>query len=167
MIDPDTFKAAVGRFASGVTVVTVSSAGTLHGMTASAFSSLSLDPPLVLVCVARAAWMHDLLVPADGFGVNLLAADQADIAAWFATPDRPTGPAQFDGLRWEPAQGSGAPVLAGSIAHLDCAVHEVVPGGDHSIVLGYVSSANVFEDSVPLVYFRGRFGHFVEGPPTP
>lgn len=165
MIAPEHFKAAVSRFASGVTVVTVSASGTLHGMTASAFSSLSLDPPLVLVCVAREAWMHDLLTGAEGFGVNLLADDQAGLASWFATPERPLGPAQFEGFEWEPAHASGAPVLAGSLAHLDCDVHEILPGGDHTIVLGVVRHAEVVEDRGPLVYFRGRFGRFLDGPP--
>ncbi len=164
MIDPQDFKATVGRFATGVTVVTTASPSMLHGMTANAFTSVSLDPPLVLVCVARRAWMHDLLLSAGSFAVNILAEDQAATATWFARPDRPFGAEQFARVGWRPASRSRAPLLDGAVAHLDCDVHEALPGGDHSVVLGEVTRLDRPVDAPPLLYYEGRYGRW---DPTP
>lgn len=160
MIGPQEFKATVGRFATGVTVVTTASPSTLHGMTANAFTSVSLNPPLVLVCVARRAWMHDLLLSAASFAVNVLAEDQAATATWFARSDRPFGVEQFARVGWRPAERSRAPLLDGAVAHLDCDLHEALPGGDHSVVLGEVTRLARPVDAPPLLYYEGRYGRW-------
>ena len=160
MIEPRAFKAAVGRFATGVTVVTTATEETVHGMTANAFASVSLDPPLVLVCISRGAWMHDLLIHAETFAVNVLSEGQADLASWFARPDRPLGPDQFEGIEWRAAPTSRAPLLAGVVAAFDCSVHDVLPGGDHAVVLGRVTSLEWPSDAPPLLYYQGRYGRW-------
>lgn len=160
MIDAAAFKSAVGRFATGVTVVTAQSATTVHGMTANAFTSVSLDPPLVLVNVARSARMHGVLSDAGAFTVNVLAEDQAWLASWFAHPDRPRGRSQFAEIAVRPAVHSGAPLLEGALAHLDCTVHDVLPGGDHDVVLGRVVDLAKGPPARPLLYFEGRYGRW-------
>src|SRR5687768_3706866 len=97
-------------FATGVTVVTTNVDGILHGMTANAFASVSLDPLLVLVCVDREAGMHGLLPAAQAFAVTILAAEQEELSAWFASSERPQGEGQFEGVAWDPAPASGSPI---------------------------------------------------------
>ncbi len=148
----DDFRATLGRFASGVTVVTATVDGRDLGMTLSAFCSLSLDPPLVLVCVDRGATMHDLLVEGAVFGVNVLAAGQEALSRRFATGE----PAdRFAGVGYARG-GLGAPLLEGALAWLECTVAARHPGGDHAIVVGAVAEAGVREGA-PLLYYRGGY----------
>ena len=146
-VSPDDFKAALSRWTSGVTIVTA--AGPV-GMTVSAFSSVSLDPPLVLVALARAATMHDPVVAADGFAVHILEDDQPQLSTRFASPvDR------FDGL--DHGIGPfGAPLLHGGVARLVCHKHAVADGGDHTILIGRVVQVDV-RAGKPLLYYRGRY----------
>lgn len=130
----------------------------LHGMTANAFTSVSLDPLLVAVCVDRGAGMHDFVVAAGGFAVSILAAEHEDLSRWFASPRRPHGQDQFDGVAHRLAATSGAPVLDGAAAWLDCRVHAVHDGGDHSIVVGAVAAVGVAADVQPLVWLDGAYG---------
>ncbi|MFC7661468.1 flavin reductase family protein [Pseudonocardia benzenivorans] len=126
----------MGQFATGVTVITTTTAAGPVGATVSAFCSLSLDPPLVLACLGRDRSMHRALSTAPGFGVSILAADQGRLARDFARPaDR------FAGVAHHP--GRYGPHLDGAIAHLDCAVHEIRDGGDHVIILGRVDAVAV------------------------
>lgn len=154
-LDPRAFRQALGHFLSGVTVITTRTDAGVHGMTASAFSSVSLDPPLVLVCVGRKARLHELLTPGIRFGVSILGAEQQEVSNHFA------GYAPHAQLLWEEGWGA-TPVLAGAIAWLDCAVHSVLDGGDHSIVLGRVHAAATHE-GLPLAYYRGRYGQLTPG----
>lgn len=157
-VDGAAFRRALGMFATGVTVVTSVHDGTLHGMTANAFASVSLDPPLVLVCVGKSAGMHELLPASRRFAVTMLAADQQDMSAFFASPRRPGGGGQFADVRWRPAPMSGCPVLEGGIAFVDCRVAEAHEGGDHSIFLGEVRDLGVLQpDGQPLLYFGGAY----------
>lgn len=151
-LDPTRFRAALGRFASGVTVLTMRDAeGMDHGMTATAFSSLSLDPPLVLVCVDRAASMAGPLERTTHLAVNLLSAGQEPISRRFAEKesDRFAGVPLLRGME-------GLPLLAGALAHLQCRIHARHPGGDHIIIVGEVLEAAAHEGD-SLVYHQGRY----------
>ncbi|PTA47751.1 flavin reductase family protein [Micromonospora sp. RP3T] len=126
-----------GAFATGVTVVTVG--GEIpHGMTANSFTAVSLDPPLILVCVERDALMHDVLEQHPAFAVSILAADQTGVARYFADKRRPVGRDQFDAVPWSFGACSGAPLIQGSLAHLECALHESHEAGDHTIYIGRI-----------------------------
>ena len=146
-VSPDDFKAALSRWASGVTIVTA--AGPV-GMTVSAFSSLSLDPPLIIVSLAHDANMHDPMIAADGFAVHVLDDHQSDLSTRFASPvDR------FDGLAYD-AGLFGAPLLHGGVARLVCAKHAVADGGDHTILVGRVVQVDA-RAGEPLLYYRGGY----------
>jgi flavin reductase (DIM6/NTAB) family NADH-FMN oxidoreductase RutF len=154
VVDPDTFRATLGRFASGVTVLTaVDAEGGDHGMTVSAFCSLSLDPPLVLACVDHKAGMHDLFVDGTPFVVNVLAAGQEALSRRFATGDQGD---RFAGVGYQRAPG-GAAVLEGVLAWLDCRVAARHPGGDHTIVVGAVQEAGTHDAQRPLLYYRSGY----------
>lgn len=156
-VSPDEFRAALGRFASGVTVITVpTSEGGIHGMTASAFCSVSLRPPLVLVCVDHLAETYLHLRERCCFGVSVLREDQEALSEFFADPERNPDAAYRLGITYR-EMSSGIPVLADVLAQLDCSVIASHPAGDHSIFVGQVNEVAVYEGS-PLVYFRGRYG---------
>ena len=157
--NPDDFKASLGRFASGVTVITIGGEED-HGMTASAFCSLSLDPPLILVCVKNGNATHGKLVEASGFGVNLLAANQKDLSNRFAGWGFPADQDKWADLQISRGEVSGAPLIQGALAHLDCSVYGTREGGDHTIFIGKVENATAFgeRDSLaPLLYFAGAY----------
>jgi flavin reductase (DIM6/NTAB) family NADH-FMN oxidoreductase RutF len=142
----------MGSYPTGVTIVAgCDEAGEPFGLTVNSFTSVSLDPPLVLVCIGRASASHDRLVSGSGFSVNVLSGAQGDIA-WRCAREPSEG--RFDDVAWT-ASSSGAPILDGAAAWLDCAVHEVLEGGDHSIVLGRVVDASV-SDLPALLFHRGR-----------
>ncbi|MBO0652611.1 MULTISPECIES: flavin reductase family protein [Streptomyces] len=151
-ISPDLFRAALSHWASGVTVVTTrDAAGQNHGFTASAFSSVSLDPALVLVCLDNRANCFDAFDSSEGFVVHLLARDQQELAGRFASKgaDKFAG----SGVTLSPA---GQPLLPGALARLECRTERRVPGGDHLILIGEVHQASEREGE-PLVYFQRRF----------
>lgn len=156
-VTSEEFRRTLATFATGVTVVTATLDDVLHGMTANAFCSVSLDPPLVLVCVAHEAGLHDFLLGAKAFGVTVLAADQEADSAWFASARRPSGHDQFDRVAWWPAPVSGSPILERGIAWLDCRLHEAYAGGDHSIVVGEVVDLGLLREAEPLVYYRSSY----------
>ncbi|MCI4061215.1 flavin reductase family protein [Micromonospora sp. R77] len=133
--DTKLLRRAFGAFATGVTIVTVGGA-TPHGMTANSFATVSLDPPLVLICVGREAVMHQVLSHTGAFGVSVLAAEQEAVARYFADRRRPLGREQFDSVDWLPGGRTGAPLITGALAHFECALRRTYDGGDHSIFLG-------------------------------
>lgn len=148
------FRQVMGTFPTGVTIVAaVDPLDEPLGLTVNSFTSVSLEPPLILVCIDRASSSHDRLMEAGSFSVNILAAHQGGMAARFAL-DPPEG--RFDGVGWRPAP-SGSPVLDGVAAWLDCVLDGVHPGGDHSILLGRVQTAEV-AGGPALAYHRGAFG---------
>ena len=160
MVTADTFRSVIGRFASGITIVTaVDHAGVDHGMTATAFASVSLHPPLVLVCVDRSATMHEVLADAAHFGVSLLSADQEELSRRFGSGEPQRGgipePERFDGVGYT-RSANGAPLLNDALAHIECRVHDRHVAGDHTIVIGEVESAIAF-DARPLLYYRGGY----------
>lgn len=142
----------LGSFATGVTVVTtLDDTGRPRGMTANSFTSVSLDPPLILVCVAKAAPICAAFQSAAGFGVNILSESQRDLSQRFATPMSN----RFAGLSWRRGQ-VGAPLLDGSLAFLDCRMRERIEAGDHLILLGQVEDFGRTEQP-PLVFCRGAY----------
>ncbi|TDD73470.1 flavin reductase [Actinomadura rubrisoli] len=148
----------MGRFATGVTVITtVQPDGTPVGCTVSAFCSLSLDPPLVLVCIGKNRSMCHALPTAPGYVVNILSADQHPAALAFSRSGR--GP--FGAVATTPGP-YGIPRLSGALAHVECDGYDVLDGGDHLIVLGRVTGLAVAEGR-PLLYYQGRFMNVPEG----
>ncbi|WP_190019732.1 flavin reductase family protein [Streptomyces hiroshimensis] len=156
-ISPDLFRATLSRWVSGVTVVTTTDAqGQSHGFTASAFSSVSLDPALVLVCLDNRANCFEAFDNSEGFVVHLLRRGQEELAGRFASK----GADKFAGTQpeWSP---SGLPLLPGALARLECRTERRIPGGDHLILLGEVHHAEEGEGE-PLVYYRRGF-HGLDG----
>ena len=151
MIDPDSFRAILGRFAAGVTVVTLREEGRDFGMTVSAFCSVSLAPPLVLACIARDAEMHGALARVSHFGVSILASTQEALSRRFSDelPDR------FDGVGYRRAE-SGVVLLDDALAHLDCRITARHDAGDHTIVVGAVEDGSL-RHATPLLYYRGGY----------
>lgn len=152
MIDPDTFRSVMGRFASGITVVTACDGdGRDHGMTVSAFSSVSLEPPLVLACIGHDASMHDVLQRCEHLGVSILAEEQEEVSRRFATPESD----RFDGIGFTRGK-QGVPLLDDALAHLECRVEARHQAGDHTIYVLAVEGARV-STGTPLLYFRGGY----------
>jgi flavin reductase (DIM6/NTAB) family NADH-FMN oxidoreductase RutF len=146
----------LGRFATGVTVVTAG-ATVPHGMTANSFTSVSLEPPLVLVCVLREAAMHTTIVEGKAFAVSVLAADQEKEARYFADRGRPRDEREFAVVDASPGRHTGAPVLAGALAWMECRLAAVYDGGDHSIFLGEVVDLGRGPGAEALLFYGGGF----------
>jgi len=154
-VDAKEFKRACGRFATGVTVATVcDSAGTPHGLTVSSFTSVSLEPPLILVCIGHEASVIQHFRSAAHFGISILGEEQRTLSDHFARK----GHDRFDGVDWHPG-AAGVPVIDGIVASLECSVHERFPAGDHDIFVGKVIHTYVHEDARPLLYFASRYRH--------
>ncbi|GAA2597037.1 flavin reductase family protein [Actinomadura fulvescens] len=155
--DPKLLRRTFGLFPTGVTVITVGGA-VPHAMTANSFTSVSLDPPLVLVCVGHEAVMHGRL-DAGFFGVSVLGSGQERIARHFADKSRPLGAAQFDGVDCEPGPAVGVPLISGALARFECELWNAYGGGDHSIFLGRVLSMDrpSTEHDEALLFYQGRF----------
>ncbi|WP_328916107.1 MULTISPECIES: flavin reductase family protein [unclassified Streptomyces] len=152
----DSLRTVLGRFATGVTVLTAGREAP-RGMTANSFTSVSLDPPLVLVCVARTASAHGMILAEGRFAVSILSAEQAHLARHFADHRRAGGRGEFDTVDTFGGRVTGAPLISGALAWLECAVAAVYDGGDHSIVLGSVLDLSCGAADEPLLYFRGGF----------
>ena len=140
-----------GHFATGVTVVTTDGEGGPHGLTANAVASLSLDPPLVLVAVEKNAQTISYLKRNLCFAINILRVDQEDLSRRFATP----GPKDFSDLNLRKGETT-APILADSLAFVDCRVVEILPGGDHEIFVGEILAGEI-HGGEPLLYYAGRY----------
>jgi flavin reductase (DIM6/NTAB) family NADH-FMN oxidoreductase RutF len=141
----------MGQFATGVTVVTTGGAAGVHGMTANAVASLSLDPPLVLVAVDKRAQLLDYLKANRCFAVNILCLDQEELSRRFAMP----GPKDFSDLITRSAV-TAAPILDGCVAFLDCTVVDILPGGDHEIFIGEIVDGE-HHGGPPLLYHAGSY----------
>ena len=157
LVTPDEFRAALGRFASGVTVITVRTPeGRVHGMTASAFCSVSLRPPLVLVCVDQLAETYLHLRERCCFGVSILKEDQEALSEFFADPERNPDAAHRLGIRYRTMK-SGKPVLENTLANMDCRIIASHDAGDHTIFVAEVREV-LLGEGLPLLYFRGQYG---------
>ncbi|MGW4797777.1 flavin reductase family protein [Nonomuraea sp. NPDC004297] len=155
--DATALRRAFGAFVTGVTVITTGGP-VPHAMTANSFTSVSLDPPLILVCIGKGAVMHQCLSETSSFGVSVLAAEQEAAARHFADRYRPLGLAQFDAVEVTPGEVTGVPLIAGASAGFECEVWRAYDGGDHTIFLGKVLSLRRQDDSAGLLVYRGQFG---------
>ena len=151
MIDSTLFRDILSQFASGVTVVTTRNGDTLHGLTVSSFCSVSLEPPLILVCIDKKASSHPVLQTSKRFAVNFLTAAQQDISNRFADPKR-SPEERFQGLAVRTAV-TQSPILPDVLAYLDCEVYAEYDGGDHTIFVGKVVAGEVGEGA-PLLYWN-------------
>jgi flavin reductase (DIM6/NTAB) family NADH-FMN oxidoreductase RutF len=154
--EPASLREVMSQFATGITVITAGGERG-HGMTANAFTSVSLEPPLVLTCVDRNARIHEAILCERSFGVSVLGADQEELARYFANRGRPQGMAQFDLVDCVLGSNTGAPLMSGALAWLECELTEVYHGGDHSIFLGKVLSASRGAGRQALLFFGGGF----------
>jgi len=150
-IDDAQFKLAMSHFASGVTVVTTEHQGVDYGLTVASFASLSLNPPLVLICISKSSSSHDAIAASEKFGVSILAGDQAEVSGRFAA----RGGDKFSGLDIRRGE-LGLPLIGGALTTLECRVHQQIDGGDHSIFLGEVVDTQTREGA-PLLYFRAAY----------
>jgi flavin reductase (DIM6/NTAB) family NADH-FMN oxidoreductase RutF len=149
------FRKAMGSFATGVTIITVDLEGEVHGMTANAFTSVSLDPFLVLVCVDHSTRTHAHLHAKKRFGINVLCEDQRSISDFYANPNRHEGEAGEAGAQFDRTQ-HGTPMLRGALAYLECKLHSAEEAGDHTIFIAEVEDV-VVREGEPLLFFRGKY----------
>jgi flavin reductase (DIM6/NTAB) family NADH-FMN oxidoreductase RutF len=150
------FRKTMGSFATGVTIITVDLDGEIHGMTANAFTSVSLDPFLVLVCVDHAARTHAHLHAKKRFGINVLCENQRAISEYYARSDRDqAGVEKETSAKFDRTQ-HGTPVLHGALAYLECRLHTAQEAGDHTIFIAEVEDV-VVREGEPLLFFRGKY----------
>jgi flavin reductase (DIM6/NTAB) family NADH-FMN oxidoreductase RutF len=152
MVTSDEFRRACGRFATGVTIASaMDSDGTPHGLTVSSFTSVSLEPPLILICLGHEVTSIEVFRAARHFGINVLFEHQHELSERFATK----GADRFDGLAWERGT-TGVPLLKGMLATMELTVEQCITSGDHDIFVGRMEHAEVAEGE-PLIYFAGRY----------
>ena len=163
--DAQQLKDTLASFPTGVTVVTAVHDGKIHGMTANAFCSVSLDPPMVLVCVEKSARMHDFVALSGAFAVNILSSEQEHLARHFSRRSRPIL-GEFSYAPHVPGV-TGSPILARVAGYLECRLSGAHDAGDHTIYVGEVLESQAFLDRQPLVYVRRQYGPSFEGVATP
>ncbi|MFZ0535793.1 MAG: flavin reductase family protein [Candidatus Sulfotelmatobacter sp.] len=155
------FRKAMGSFATGVTIITVDLDGNVHGMTANAFASVSLDPPLVLVCVDQSAHTHAHLHARKRFGINVLAEDQRAISEYYARPPEEQIEESVAGFD---RTVHGTPILHGALTYLECRLQSAHDAGDHTIFIAEVEDV-VVRRGDPLLFFRSRYRQIGEEVP--
>jgi 3-hydroxy-9,10-secoandrosta-1,3,5(10)-triene-9,17-dione monooxygenase reductase component len=156
--DAGEFRAVLGQFATGVTIITAVDEGEPVGVAANSFTSVSLDPPLVLFCVARSSSTWPRIEHARKFAVNILGEHQEELSGLFATK----GADRFGQTDWHLGVG-GSPVLHDTLAYLDCEFWNEYDGGDHIIVVGRVLDLGLQREGSPLLFFRGKYGRLADG----
>jgi len=155
-LNPTELRKAMGAFATGVTIITVDLDGEVHGMTANAFTSVSLDPMLVLVCVDHTTRTHAHLHEKKRFGINVLCEDQRAISDYYARSERVHERAEAEaGARFD-RTSHGTPILHGALAYLECRLQSAEQAGDHSIFIAEVEDVVVGTGN-PLLFFRGKY----------
>ena len=154
-VDARAYRDIIGQFATGVTVVTTAVDGWLHGMTANAVTSVSLDPLLLLVCIEKEAHTHSHLSHAGAFTVNILSHDQQDLSRMFAKSNEPEE-GRLQGVGYRIGE-HGAPIIDGCLASIQCEVTEHADGGDHTIFFGRVLHAAAERDAPPLLFYQGQY----------
>jgi 3-hydroxy-9,10-secoandrosta-1,3,5(10)-triene-9,17-dione monooxygenase reductase component len=154
-LDTARFREVMGHFATGVTIVTALEEGEPVGFTAQSFAALSLDPPMVILAPSRSSTSWPRIAKAGAFCVNILEEHQEALSRTFAV----SGGDKFDGVGWKPGI-TGAPVLEGSLAVVECRLGEIFDGGDHELVMGLVVAMDIGEGG-PLLFYRSGFGRFV------
>ena len=151
-IEKNELRRVMGHFATGVTVITsIRASGEMHGLTANAFSSVSLVPPLLLICVDKKAESYPCFEESKIFTVNILAADQESLSRKFAV----SGGNKFEGVSYR-VGANGAPILDGAVAYLECKLAGTMDAGDHTVYLGEIEQAETHE-AKPLLFFRGGY----------
>jgi flavin reductase (DIM6/NTAB) family NADH-FMN oxidoreductase RutF len=169
-VDAETYRRVVGHFATGVTVVTTCDGGRHVAMTANSFTSVSLDPVLVLVAIDRNARFHGSVLASSRFAVNVLASDQEDVSRWFATRGRPEDDEHIERWRYRIGETANAAIFDGVLAALECRTYATYDGGDHTLLVGEVLAMTADRpDADPLLYFKGVYRTLASGPedPTP
>ena len=156
-VSSDALRNVLGRRAATVAIATARVGERVHGMTVTAFTEVSLDPPLVLVCADKASDTHPVIAEGGVFALNLLASDQALLSNRFAS--KKDEERRFEGIAWE-TEATGAPILPGTLGALDCRVVAAHDAGDHVIYIGKIEAIRVAEDREPLLYHRGSYGVF-------
>jgi flavin reductase (DIM6/NTAB) family NADH-FMN oxidoreductase RutF len=151
-VEQDTFRRVLAHFASGVTIVTMSDGRQTAGLTVSAFCSVSLNPPYILVCINHESSALEVVRNSGAFAVHILAEGQADLSTRFASH----GIDKFAGLSYHIGT-LGAPILDGVLGHLECSLVQEIPAGDHSILIGQVETGTVTDGQRPLLYYTGRY----------
>ncbi|WP_308123998.1 3-hydroxy-9,10-secoandrosta-1,3,5(10)-triene-9,17-dione monooxygenase reductase subunit [Mycolicibacterium xanthum] len=153
-IDPRTFRNVLGQFCTGITVITTEHEGAPVGFACQSFAALSLDPPLVLFCPTKVSRSFAVIEASGRFCVNILHESQKDVSARFGSRESD----KFAGIAWSPSQ-LGSPVIAGTLAHIDCTVHSVHDGGDHYVVFGAVHSLSDVprKKPRPLLFYQGQY----------
>jgi len=160
-LSPAEFRKAMGCFATGVTIITLDLEGEVHGMTANAFASVSLDPPMLLVCVDHAAHTHAHMHSKKRFGINILAENQREISDYYARPVHTHDQAEeVAGARFDRTE-KGTPILHGALAYLECRLQSAQDAGDHTIFIAEVEDV-VVREGEPLLFFRGKYRHIGE-----
>jgi flavin reductase (DIM6/NTAB) family NADH-FMN oxidoreductase RutF len=155
-LNPAEFRKAMGCFATGVTIITLDLDGEVHGMTANAFASVSIDPLLVLVCVDHNTRTHAHMQAKKRFGINVLGEEQRAISEYYARPARTHEHAEAEaGARFDRTK-HGTPRLQGALAYLECRLHSSEEAGDHTIFIAEVEDVEVREGD-PLLFFRGKY----------
>lgn len=167
-IDADAYRRVVGHFATGVTVVTTCDDGRHRAMTANSFTSVSLEPVLVLVAIDRYARFHASVLASGTFAVNVLASDQEDLSRWFARRGRPDDDEHIERWPFTVGPAAGAAVFRGVLAALECRTHATYDGGDHTLLVGEVLAISADRpDADPLLYFKGVYRTLTAGPEDP
>jgi 3-hydroxy-9,10-secoandrosta-1,3,5(10)-triene-9,17-dione monooxygenase reductase component len=155
--DDERFRTVLGHFATGVTIITALDGGVPVGLAANSFTSLSLDPPLVLFCVAHSSTTWPRIEAAGRFAVNMLGEEHEEISRRFAT----SGVDKFAGTAWHTGV-SGSPVLDEAMAYVDCEFEAEYPGGDHKIIVGRVLDLDVVAGARPLLFYRGGYRRLLD-----
>lgn len=154
-VTPELLRQVMGKFATGVTIVTTKTNDGIHGLTVNAFTSVSLEPPLVLICIQNEGFSHEQVAGTDSFVVNILSGEQEDLANRFANPAL-SSQERFEKLDYE-LTPKGIPLLSGVLGHLECHTVNRYPGGDHTIFLGQVENTEVAERRKPLLFYDREF----------
>jgi flavin reductase (DIM6/NTAB) family NADH-FMN oxidoreductase RutF len=154
-ISPERFRKTLSKFATGVTIITLKNRDGVHGLTVNAFSAVSLEPPLVLICIQKDGASHSFLSQAEHFVVNILAEDQKDLADRFAS-SRFSSEERFQGLRCG-ATKQGIPILHNTLGYLECRVVNEVDAGDHTVFFGEVEQAETYQGNGPLLFYDSQY----------
>jgi len=156
-VSTESFRQILGSFATGVTIVTMKNHEGVHGLTVSAFTSVSLEPPLILICIKKDGSTHTYVAGTDAFVVNILSADQKDLAQRFANSDLDSHE-RFENLSYRLSHDS-IPILDDSLGYLECHIVSQFEGGDHTIFLAQVENAEIDEHKSPLVFYKSTYCH--------
>jgi flavin reductase (DIM6/NTAB) family NADH-FMN oxidoreductase RutF len=156
-VSPELFRNTLAKFCTGVTIVTTKNQEGMHGLTVNAFTSVSLDPPLILVCIQKNGLSHSTLSGCETFVVNILSEEQKELSDRFANPAIDSEE-RFRDLSFRVSE-NGIPILAGNLGHLECRVLNQFEGGDHTIFIGQVENGDFSEGKQPLLFYESRYSY--------